>query len=133
MGGRLPRERYAGRIGPHHGVCPYLADAGLGLDRLEHAMRLAQRDRDGVVSDLAATPAWLRNEVLRSGSQVACGAAAVLVEERATSRVLEDTTARRAVPTAPDQKRVQHRPELATGRCELVDMPPGVLWVLPPL
>src|SRR5262245_25010869 len=92
-----------------------------------------ERDGDRVVAYAAATPPQLRDDVLRAGSQVARGAAAVVVEARAAVRVLEGATARTAVPAAPDEERVQHRPQLATGRGELVDVPPGMLRVRLPL
>jgi hypothetical protein len=104
-----------------------------GLEGQEQPMGLAERDRDRVATPLAATPARQREDVLGRGRHLALGAIALGVQSGPADGVLEDAAVRVAVLVAPDEERVECRPELAAGLGERVEAAPRVVRIRSPL
>ena len=93
-------------------------------DGIEHA---AERSGDGVVS--AGPPQRLGEDVVGSGCDLAVRTGAAVVERGAAVGVLEHAAAAVTVAVAPDEQRVDDRPEVLAGLGELVEVPAAVVGV----
>lgn len=92
-------------------------------------MRTTQSDRDRIVPGGALTGLGRGDDVRDVRNDSAGGAGGVFAERCSAGRALEYAAVGMGVATAPDQQGMQDRPELTSGRRQLVQVPAQVAGV----